>query len=257
MALEKYGFFDSTSEVTREYTEADWLRFSRLAARNGVRTQDDLAITPGPAGLTVQAGYGLAMVYGHQYELYDDGGSIKTLSLTAPVGDARIDRIVLRLDNDEDTVTMQVISGAEGGGAPELTRTAATYEISLAQILVPVGAASIQAENITDERADAQLCGILHGATTSELEADIEPIRADAQAGIPRASRAARAAQDAASAAQTTANAAIPKVGGATQGDIPTFNASGALADSGVKMSSFTRAKMTLSGTTLTITTVS
>lgn len=256
MALEKYGFFDSTSEVTREYTEADWLRFSRLAARNGVRTGNDLAITPGPSGLTVKAGYGLAMVYGHQYELYDDGGSIKTLSLTAPVGDARIDRIVLRLDNDEDTVTMQVISGAEGGGAPELTRTAATYEISLAQILVPVGAASIQAANITDERADAQLCGILHGVTTAELEKEIDQVDANAKNGISKAKSAASAAQTTANTAKTTANAAIPKVGGATQGDIPTFNASGALADSGVKMSSFTRAKMTLSGTTLTITTV-
>ena len=55
---------------------------------------------------------------------------------------------------------------------------------------------------------------------------------------------------------QQAADAAIPAVGGATEGDIATFSASGTLADSGVKMSSFTRARMTLSGTTLTITTV-
>lgn len=256
MAIEKYGFFDSTSEVTREYTEADWLRFSRLAARNGVRTANDLAITPGPAGLTVQAGYGLAMVYGHQYELYDDGGSIKTLALTAPTSAERIDRVVLRLDNDEDTVTMQVISGTEGGNAPALTRTAAIYEISLAQIIVSVGAASIQAANITDERSNAQLCGILHGVTTAELEKEIDQVDEDAKKGIGEAKSAANAAQTTATAAQNTASAAIPKVGGATQGDIPTFNASGALSDSGVSMAGFTRARMTLNGTTLTITTV-
>lgn len=73
---------------------------------------------------------------------------------------------------------------------------------------------------------------------------------------LAQAESDASTAKNTATAAQNTANAAIPKVGGATQGDIPTFNASGALADSGVKMSSFTRAKMTLSGTTLTITTV-
>ena len=56
---------------------------------------------------------------------------------------------------------------------------------------------------------------------------------------------------------QQAADAAIPSVGGAAEGHIPTFNASGALSDSGVSMAGFTRARMTLSGTTLTITTVS
>lgn len=50
---------------------------------------------------------------------------------------------------------------------------------------------------------------------------------------------------------------AIPAVTGATEGHIPTFNASGILASSGVAMSGFDRCKFTLSGTTLTITTVS
>ena len=145
MAIEKYGFFDSTSDTVREYTEADWTRFSRLAARDGVRNKDELIITPGPTGLTVQAGYGLAMVDGHQYELYDDGGSIKTLSLTAPTSAVRIDRVVIRLNNTADTVTMQINQGSEGGNAPTLTRTDAIYEISLAQIRVAVGASSISA----------------------------------------------------------------------------------------------------------------
>lgn len=257
MALEKYGFFDSTSEVTREYTEADWIRFSRLAVRDGVRTSDDLAITPGPAGLTIQAGYGLAMVDGHQYELYDDGGSVMTLALTAPTSSARIDRIVLRLDNDQDTVTMQVIRGAEGAGAPALTRTASVYEISLAQIRVAVGAEAINAQDITDEREDADVCGILQGITSDELQEMIVEANQSALQGIANVSVTANEAKTAATTAQATANAAIPKVGGATQGNIPTFNASGALSDSGVSMAGFTRARMTLSGTTLTITTVS
>ena len=102
--------------------------------------------------------------------------------------------------------------------------------------------------------------GVAHLTEGIKAQIDKKANQSDletAQNTATLANAAASAAQTTANAAKTTANAAIPKVGGATQGDIPTFNASGALADSGVKMSSFTRAKMTLSGTTLTITTVS
>lgn len=58
-------------------------------------------------------------------------------------------------------------------------------------------------------------------------------------------------------AVKKTADAAIPAVTGAAEGHIPVFDDEGNLASSGVPMSGFTRAKMTLSGTTLTITTVS
>ena len=218
MAIEKYGFFDSTSETVREYTEADWTRFSRLAARSGVRTANDLIITPGPTGLTVQAGYGLAMVDGHQYELYDDGGSTKTLSLNAPTSAARYDRIVIRLDNNADTVTMQVIQGSEGGNAPALTRTDAIYEISLAQVRVAVGASSISAEDITDEREDASVCGILQGLTSDEIELLISNANKkidNAQATANNAKTAASTAQTAANKAQSTADTANAKATGA------------------------------------------
>lgn len=53
-----------------------------------------------------------------------------------------------------------------------------------------------------------------------------------------------------------TVDSKMPNVSGATEGNIPVFDDAGNVADSGVSMSGFTRAKMTLSGTTLTITTV-
>ena len=218
MAIEKYGFFDSTSEKVREYTEADWTRFSRLAARSGVRNQNELRITPGVTGLTVQAGYGLAMVDGHQYELYDDGGSIKTLSMTAPSSAARIDRVVIRLDNAADTVTMQIRQGSEGGNAPVLTRTDTIYEISLAQVRVAVGASSISADDITDEREDASVCGILQGLTSAEIELLISNANKKidtAQTTANNAKTAASTAKTAANKAQSTANTANTKATGA------------------------------------------
>lgn len=50
---------------------------------------------------------------------------------------------------------------------------------------------------------------------------------------------------------------AIPKVAGAAEGAIPTFDAGGTLASSGVTMASFDRCTFSLSGGVLTITTVS
>ena len=256
MAIEKYGFFDSTSENVREYTEADWVRFSRLAARDGVRTQDDLAVTPGEMGLSVNVGYGLAMVYGHQYELYDDGG-VKTLSLDAPEAAARTDRIVIRLRGDDDTIKVQVLKGTEGAGAPALSSTTSAYDISLAQVTVGVGATSISEEDIIDDRSDSSVCGILQGLTPYELRTLIAIVNMNAEGGINSAINTANEAKAQADYLGGAINNTIPKVGGATQGHIPTFNASGALSDSGVSMAGFTRARMTLSGTTLTITTVS
>jgi len=44
--------------------------------------------------------------------------------------------------------------------APALTRTAETWELSLAQVRVEAGATSILSAKITDERGSASLCGI-------------------------------------------------------------------------------------------------
>ena len=49
---------------------------------------------------------------------------------------------------------------------------------------------------------------------------------------------------------------AIPTVPGAAEGAVPTFDQNGKLASSGIAMSGFHRCKFSLSGTTLTITTV-
>lgn len=95
--------------------------------------------------------------------------------------------------------------------------------------------------------------------------------------GAKSASDAANAAQSAADTAQSTANDAkstaskgvedasaamaeakkkIPTVNGATEGHVPVFDGSGNLKSSGKRFDNFTRATMSLSGTTLTITTV-
>lgn len=71
------------------------------------------------------------------------------------------------------------------------------------------------------------------------------------------AQKTANSAADTADSALAEAESRIPAVSGATEGHIPVFDDEGNLASSGVAMSGFHRAKFSLSGTTLTITTVS
>lgn len=167
MAKEQYGFFDSTAGDAREYADADMSRFTRILARSGVRELgSNLKVETASDGLKVKIGYGTALVQGYYYELANDGGGQKIMALETATSNPRIDRLVLRLDLNTSarTVGLRLLKGTEANSptAPALTRTERIYEISLAQVRVGVGASAITAANITDERADDAVCGVLH-----------------------------------------------------------------------------------------------
>ena len=259
--IEKYGLFDSLEGDVREYTESDLALLVKALRGDGVRGETDaLLVKAAASGLGVTVEPGLATVQGRYYALEDDGSGAKKLNMTAASVNPRIDRIVLTLDYAERTVKLGVLMGEEAAAptAPALVRNTAQHMLSLAQVRVPVGAAVILADNVTDERADWALCG-LYAATAEE-----------ALQSAQAAQKTADEAKAAAAAAQTTANTGvsnaasaleeakkkIPTVSGATEGHIPVFDADGNIKSSGVAMSGFDRAKFSLSGTTLTITTV-
>lgn len=266
--IEKYGLFDSLEGDERVYAETDFALLVKALGQDGVRGgADALRITPMSSGLGVDVAAGMAIVRGRYYALEDDGSGAKSILLTTAAVNPRIDRIVLCLNYAARTVSLGVLKGVEAASpvAPALTRNASQYMLSLAQVRVGVGAASLAAGNITDERGDEGLCG-LHA--DSAQAAMTKAIAASEAANAART--AANEAKQAASAAQSTANTGvtnaasalaeaqkrIPTVSGAAAGDVPVFNASGNLVSSGKSFSDFTQAKMMLSGTTLTITTV-
>lgn len=88
-------------------------------------------------------------------------------SLTLEAGDrsGRIDKIVLRMDTIERTITKEIKKGtpATNAVAPSLQRDADAYELGLAEITVPSGATSITQSNIKDLRHNKEQCGIVHG----------------------------------------------------------------------------------------------
>ena len=75
----------------------------------------------------------------------------------------RIDRVVLRNDEIERKPTIYVLEGAFSSApvAPELTNTDTIQEKCLAEINVKAGAVEITQADITDTRADVNLCGFV------------------------------------------------------------------------------------------------
>lgn len=76
---------------------------------------------------------------------------------------ARIDRVVARLDFTDRSIKLYVKKGTPLGNpvAPELQRDYGIYEIGLADIRVNANAITITQENITDLRLNTELCGIV------------------------------------------------------------------------------------------------
>ena len=132
--------------------------------------EEDFAVTPN-GDLTVTVSAGQAWVRPQRFR----GRSIimeqpETLTLTA--ADAvrtRIDRIVLRYDAAAKKTSLQVLEGTPDSSsptAPEISRTALIYDLSLATIRRPACSTAITAAHITDTRTDEAVCGVMRDGVT-------------------------------------------------------------------------------------------
>lgn len=155
-------FFDSESG-DRVYTSDAWAEiFSRIASEGVIpNVEDELQVVESsPEAMSVRVREGAAWIQGRFVEVYTAPEAL-VISAAHPTN-ARIDRVVLRLDYDARTATLAVLAGTPAGSpaAPALTRDATTYEISLARVAVAAAAVSIDDANITDERTDDTVCGL-------------------------------------------------------------------------------------------------
>ena len=77
----------------------------------------------------------------------------------------RIDRVVARYDTADREIRLEVKKGtfASTPVAPALQRDVDAYELALADIYVANGVISITQANITDQRLNSELCGVVHG----------------------------------------------------------------------------------------------
>lgn len=260
--IEKYGFFDSLLGDEREYAEVDFARFGRVLAIDGVRGGENaLSVSAYAAGIAVEVAQGMAMVQGRYYALEDDGSGSKIIGLNAAQNNPRIDRIVLRLTYSNRTIEVGVLQGTEAAQPvpPQLQRDSDVYMLSLAQVYVGVGVSSLNSGNVTDERSDENVCGIM----IVNPDAAMQEAKA-ASAAAKKAQETADAGKSTAEAAKTTAEYAKNKLdtmrhinSGGVNGNLLMFDANGNAKDSGKPASKLgTGATYSLSGTVLTITTL-
>ena len=156
-----------------------------VAAYNATRTSgvysaaDDFAVTSA-GGLDVAVSAGIAWVHPERFAGYSickrDPDTI-----TLPMADStrpRIDRLVLRYDAAAKKTSLTVLTGTPDSAsptAPEITRTALVYDLCLADIRRPAGSTEVTAADITDTRADEDVCGVMRdgvtGIPTAQLQA--------------------------------------------------------------------------------------
>ena len=110
-------------------------------------------------GMQVKVSIGTCFINGHMGWVEN----AETFTIEESDTQARIDRLVARLDFDNREIQCYVKKGTAAGNpvAPVLQRDYDMYEIGLADIRVNANAIEIKQENITDLRLNTDLCGIV------------------------------------------------------------------------------------------------
>ena len=102
------------------------------------------------------------------------------VALTVPEADAtlpRKDRVVLQFDTDANLTALKLKPGTPAADPqpPAIQQNHRTYELGLAVLSVPAGTAAITSADLTDTRADEDVCGVMRdsvtGIPTAQLQA--------------------------------------------------------------------------------------
>ena len=116
---------------------------------------------------------------------YDDFKGVSVCSredtvLTVPDADNtlnRVDRVVLQFDTSSNLTAIRLNTGTPAVAAqpPDILQNHNQYELGLCTISVPAGSAAVTAADITDTRADEDVCGLMRdgvtGIPTAQLQA--------------------------------------------------------------------------------------
>lgn len=107
---------------------------------------------------------------------YDDFKGVSVCSrentvLTVPDADNtlnRVDRVVLQFDTASNLTAIRLKTGTPAVAAqpPDILQNRNQYELGLCTISVPAGSAAISAADVTDTRADEDVCGVMRDGAT-------------------------------------------------------------------------------------------
>lgn len=162
-------FFDSTGG-DRTYDSAAFAQVISGIVETGIVAglSSEYAVTENsPPAMNVLVGLGKSFILGYFHEVYSAAEVVTIGAAHATL--SRIDRVVLRRDLTNRTVSIVVIAGTPGASpsAPAVTtNTAGNYDIKLAQVLVPPLSVSVINSRITDEREFGTSLGNIMDPTT-------------------------------------------------------------------------------------------
>ena len=161
MAL-KARFFNSTNQ-DRTYTAEDMAEYFASLVGNGV-----FAGVGSSCKVVASSGMGVNVQPGKLWINGYFAVNTADFSITVAPSDStfpRIDCIVARIDLTQRTIVLAAVTGSPAASptAPALVRTDTIYELGFATILIMPNATSITQSNITDTRADSNVCGWVTG----------------------------------------------------------------------------------------------
>lgn len=167
---QEYGYFFNSQNSDRKYNADSFETWLRPFFISGVFQGSLQVKAQASPDMTVQVTPGYANLQGKPAHWPDTNNL--TLATASGVYN-RIDTIVLRRDNTNRAISIEVVTGVASANpqptAP--TRTADIFELVLAQILVGVGVTAITAANISDTRMNSDICGYV-AATVEEIDFD-------------------------------------------------------------------------------------
>lgn len=163
---EEYSFFNSVNG-DREYSADEFAKYFRQFLTTGLYHKNNvpsLKVTA-TSGLGTKVEAGSAFLEGYMYRNTSD----KVLThAAADVTNPRIDRVVIQLDRSLAKRTIQAIvkkgMPATNPLPPALQRDDIIFEISLAQVRVNAGSATIT--SVTDERLNESVAGLVSSLIT-------------------------------------------------------------------------------------------
>ena len=162
----EHGLFWNSQNGDRVYDANDFSEWLKKFYTTGV-FNGDLAVTAS-GGMTVSVSSGYVNIEG-KVKFFS---TPTTLTIATAGGTyERIDTVVAECNYSDREITVKVVTGVYSA-SPKATapiRTAAAYQLVLAEIDVPAGATEITQKNITDMRTDSSVCGLVTG-TVNQID---------------------------------------------------------------------------------------
>ncbi len=156
----------------RVYKAEDWAWYFATFIANGVfpKPSDGLQVIA-YSGMEIKVNAGYAFINGHAFR----NPASHTITLdTAEGAQNRVDRVVVRWDLPQRDIYLDVLKGTPSAKpqATAVTRTTEIWELALADIYIGKGVTAIRTANITDQRFNSRVCGIVKG-TVEEIDASV------------------------------------------------------------------------------------